>query len=261
MLALSLCSPGCALICDGVQTVCTSVGDAVDDTLECIRNRKWADAAWAEVCAGEPHDYSDDYAAGFRDGFTTYLFRGGDGEPPPVAPAKYRKFRYQTPHGYKAIEDWFAGYRHGATVARASNYRSLITGPLASSAPVGPLLNPVLTDGHGAALIGPAMAVVPAAGPPREPFVSPAPRGAASPYHVLPGVFPVAADAPYDVLPRAILLAADAAGAAATPPAETAPPPRIGMPAAVGEDTDPAPPEDLPAPRIGTPEPQEQPPG
>ena len=61
-----------------------------------------------------------DHAEGFKDGFAEYLFRGGDGESNLVAPLHYRQIKYQSPEGYAAIQDWFSGYRHGASAARAS---------------------------------------------------------------------------------------------------------------------------------------------
>src|SRR5205814_477965 len=101
---------------------------------EMKRNRRWAESAWCEYTSwsgggtkGVHH--STDYADGFKDGYAEYLYRGGDGEPPLVAPLRYRHTRYQTPQGYQAIEDWFAGYRHGASVARDTGVRRFITGP------------------------------------------------------------------------------------------------------------------------------------
>ena len=133
ILVLSILSQGCTLICDGVRVTCTCVEDKVEDVLEYRRDRQLANEVWGSVCSCKPaHTYSNDYVLGFKDGFVDYLYRGGNGEPPPLAPAKYRKFRYQTPQGYLAIEDWFAGYRHGAVAAKETNYRRWITGPAAS---------------------------------------------------------------------------------------------------------------------------------
>jgi hypothetical protein len=53
--------------------------------------------------------------------------------------------KYQSPRGYLAIENWFAGYRQGAAVARAGGFRRLVTGPtsLTGAAPSPPVaLNP-----------------------------------------------------------------------------------------------------------------------
>ena len=54
---------------------------------------------------------------------------GGCGEPPPVPPRRYWKNAYQTPQGHQAIQDWFAGFRNGASDAEASGWRHFATVP------------------------------------------------------------------------------------------------------------------------------------
>lgn len=124
-----LCS-GCALIEDGSRNVCVALSTPIETHRENARNRKWAEAAWQKVCFSSGiGPRTEDYARGFKDGYAEYLYRGGDGEPPLIAPLRYRHFRYQTENGYRAIEDWFAGYRHGASVARDTGARNWVTGP------------------------------------------------------------------------------------------------------------------------------------
>src|SRR5207253_2989079 len=127
LFGLSTFGSGCALIEDASRNACVSILTPVEKRREWSRNYQWAEAAWEQV--GGPGTHSDDYAAGFKDGFAEYLFRGGDGEPPLVAPLRYRRYRYQTAEGYATINDWFAGYRHGAAAARSSGAREWITGP------------------------------------------------------------------------------------------------------------------------------------
>jgi hypothetical protein len=130
LIGLSALSPGCALVTDATRLVAYQTSRSWNEHKERSRNRRWAEAAWEEVQAATPnHPYSADYAQGFKDGFETYLYQGGTGEPPPVAPPRYRTLRYQTPQGYQAIQDWFAGYRHGADVAHRGGYRQWVTGP------------------------------------------------------------------------------------------------------------------------------------
>ena len=132
LIGLTLFSPGCALIGDGTCVAIHNVTEAVTDFGESVRNRKWAEAAFQELQHANPNTaYSDDYARGFKDGFANYLYRGGHGEPPLLPPPRYRKLRYQSLEGYQAIEDWFAGFRHGAVVARQNGYRQWVTGPSA----------------------------------------------------------------------------------------------------------------------------------
>ena len=139
LVALSILSPGCNLVGDGIRTTCACFEDAVEDVREYHRDLKLADEVWNNVCACKPgQSYSADYARGFRDGFVDYLYRGGNGDPPCLPPHRYRHFRYQTPEGYQAIEDWFAGYRHGATAAKETNYRRWVTGPVPPCATCAP---------------------------------------------------------------------------------------------------------------------------
>jgi hypothetical protein len=74
--------------------------------------------------------YSRDYARGFLKGFEDYVYAGGNGLPPPVPPPRYWGIYYQTPEGHQAIEDWFAGFRHGTEAARDSGYREQVLVPL-----------------------------------------------------------------------------------------------------------------------------------
>jgi len=135
ILGLGLCGPGCALLTDSANTLFRSVADEVDDACAGLRNWRWAEQAWQEVGAAGPGAHSDDYARGFKSGFADYLDMGGSGEPPVVAPPRYRGWRYQTPQGYQAIQEWFAGYRHGAEAARHSGVRQWITGPTSLRGP------------------------------------------------------------------------------------------------------------------------------
>jgi hypothetical protein len=102
------------------------------------RNRKLADRAWEQTRKRFPEAKpSSDYACGFKAGYADYLDAGGTGEPPGVPPACYRLECYETPEGQQAIQDWFAGFRHGAAEARASGLRDTIVVPV-SALPVRP---------------------------------------------------------------------------------------------------------------------------
>jgi hypothetical protein len=161
IIGLSLLSPGCALVTDATHLLVYEANKSYNDHRERSRNRRWANAAWDEVRQSEPgHPYSDDYAWGFKEGFANYLYRGTP-EPPPVAPPRYRTLRYQTPEGYRAVEDWFAGYRRGVDVAQKGGYRQWITGPSALRVA---LPTPLEVPGpvHPAAPPPPAEGVLPA---------------------------------------------------------------------------------------------------
>jgi hypothetical protein len=86
--------------------------------------RQWADEAWAIERGACPEVAGDDdYALGFRDGFVDYVYAGGDGQPPPVPPRKFWNVAWRNPPGNAAAAQWFAGYQHGADVAREGGYR------------------------------------------------------------------------------------------------------------------------------------------
>lgn len=99
--------------------------------------RQWADEAWAEARSGCPEVAGDDdYALGFRDGFVDFVYAGGDGEPPPMPPRKFWNVSMRNPAGAAGAAQWFAGYRHGAQVARDGGYRE--NGIVPSSFRLGP---------------------------------------------------------------------------------------------------------------------------
>jgi hypothetical protein len=130
LLGLSMAGSGCALVEDSSRNLFVAVSTPIEVHREKARNEKWAEAAWqTAVMRDGPQTHTEHYARGFKDGFAEYLFRGGDGEPPLVAPLRYRQIGYQNPQGYQDIQDWFAGYRHGATAARDSGARKWITSP------------------------------------------------------------------------------------------------------------------------------------
>jgi hypothetical protein len=131
LFGFSLLNSGCALLEDATRNSVQAIRRPIAEHHETARNRRWAEAAWINVCSAGPTPFSTDHADGFKLGYAEYLFRGGDGEPPLVAPLRYRNVKYQTPEGFAAIQAWFNGYRHGASIARESGARQWVTGPSA----------------------------------------------------------------------------------------------------------------------------------
>lgn len=142
---LSLCGSGCATIADATHISAYQIRQSLDESQERQRNTRWAQEAWEGVRASQGGTtLSADYGRGFREGFADHLFRGTT-EPPPMAPRYYRSLCYQTPAGYRALEEWFAGFRHGVAEASAQGFRDLVTGPSSlrsSPAPVTPMFVP-----------------------------------------------------------------------------------------------------------------------
>jgi hypothetical protein len=128
VLTLGFFSPGCIVVKDVASSV-SSDTESSADARERTRNRRWAETAWQQNCTANPQRIvSPDQAQGFKDGFAEHLYSGQE-KPPRSAPARYRAVEYQTPQGYRAIEDWFDGYRYGIAVAIESGCRRWIVGP------------------------------------------------------------------------------------------------------------------------------------
>jgi hypothetical protein len=128
VLTLGLFSSGCIVVKD-LATSGTTDSNESDDARERTRNRQWAETAWQQNCSAHPQRIvSPDQAQGFKDGFAEHLYSGQE-KPPRSAPARYRAVEYQTPQGYRAIEEWFDGYRYGIAMAIESGCRRWIVGP------------------------------------------------------------------------------------------------------------------------------------
>src|SRR5207248_704580 len=90
LVAVSLLGSGCALVHDATHMTAYEMSESVEELCEVHRDRRWAEAAWERVRACPTgRCYSNDYADGFKDGFTHFLLRGGNGEPPPLPPRHY----------------------------------------------------------------------------------------------------------------------------------------------------------------------------
>ncbi|MCC6420327.1 MAG: hypothetical protein IT429_18995 [Gemmataceae bacterium] len=181
--ACVLCS-GCALVGEGARNLLSIPAQAVEQVREGARNRRLARAAWQQARAmGGP--YSEDYGDGFCDGFVDHLEFGGHGEPPPLPPRRYWGVNYQTAEGNLAVQDWFAGFRHGAAVAMQTGYRRWITLPTSGSGAHPPWLPPhehppILAPGVPPAA-GLGVPVAPGATPAPQPEEAPAPRPGPAP--------------------------------------------------------------------------------
>jgi hypothetical protein len=95
-----------------------------DGKLACRQYRRWAKDEWQRVShQSGGHGYSSDYASGFIQGFVDQVFAGGNAQAPPIPPRKYWRIGYRNPRGRQAVEQWYDGFRHGATVAKDGGYR------------------------------------------------------------------------------------------------------------------------------------------
>jgi hypothetical protein len=137
LLACCSLSAGCGdLLVNTVRNLRYEFALGAETVQEDVRDCLVADATWKEFQAAHPeHDYSADFARGFKDGYWDFLEEGGSGQPPPLPPKVYWEVRYQTPQGHAAVADWFAGFREGAAAARESGERQLVVVPSALPPP------------------------------------------------------------------------------------------------------------------------------
>jgi hypothetical protein len=95
-----------------------------DDCRSRQRYDQLASEAWNSLASADPKlACSAAYESGFTYGFADFMYAGGSGEPPPVPPRRFWNLDYRTPTGHQAVEDWFAGFRHGVAVVREHGYR------------------------------------------------------------------------------------------------------------------------------------------
>jgi hypothetical protein len=138
LLGACLLGPGCSFVKNIERNVYWEPKVALDERVILKRHIRLAKLAWEEMVAQYGCQFSDDYRAGFIDGFVDYLTYGGtsaDGAGevpivPAVPPPNYRRAKSMSPEGLKAAEDWFCGFRHGSATALASGLRQLVTVPV-----------------------------------------------------------------------------------------------------------------------------------
>jgi hypothetical protein len=185
-LALGAASTGCqTFYLDIGRNVTELPIRACDDDKLILRLRHLADEAWPHYQATHaPHALSDDFERGFKAGFVSYLYRGGNGQPPATPPFPYTLLRYETVEGHRAILEWYEGYAEGATVAKASGVREQIVIPL-SAPPINAVRRPDWDSDQAApAPPAPAPAELPAPRPAEA--APPKPADAAPPGEVGP---------------------------------------------------------------------------
>lgn len=134
IIGLSLLSSSCGPLYNTSRTLVAepvAYCDSATKLVELNRNYKRAKEALAGIERDCGRGFSEDYACGFEEGYIDYLYAGPRSAPPPLPPRCYWKPKYQTPEGYRAVEQWFAGFAHGVEVARTSGYREYAPVPAA----------------------------------------------------------------------------------------------------------------------------------
>lgn len=150
LLLIGLCSlgSGCGIVKYSTRNLVQAPCDVWQNAVDCVRNRQLANEAWSEYqSATSQQTYSAHFEAGFKEGFMDFLDAGGTGAPPAAPPWRFRKAMYEGIEGIRAVEDWFRGFREGASAAHASGLRSQILVPLSLSA-VGHVTTQSYQDAH-----------------------------------------------------------------------------------------------------------------
>ena len=127
-LLLSLLGSGCAVFTDSAHATSYWTNRSIEDMQERHRNRKLASSAWEESRAANP-SASEDFAAGFKDGFADHLYRATS-QPPPLPPKRYREIRYQTSAGFRAAEEWLQASAWESTMRRPAGFANWLRGLL-----------------------------------------------------------------------------------------------------------------------------------
>jgi hypothetical protein len=126
LLVANLTSTGCTVCYNLRRTQCTEPRQFSwkrDHATSVELYSEWADQAWREVGQASAPSTSKNYRWGFHDGFVELTYAGGNGEPPGAPPRPFWRAGWRTGAGKQAADEWFAGYRHGAFVAREGGYR------------------------------------------------------------------------------------------------------------------------------------------
>lgn len=131
-LAVVLLGAGCTPWQMAKRTLFTELNEyprVTDGRLASKQYSKWAREEWRRIAAASSESHSSDYIRGFVQGFTSFVHIGGSTDPPPVPPRRYWRVGYKNNRGQAAIQDWYNGYAHGATVADEQGYRERSTLP------------------------------------------------------------------------------------------------------------------------------------
>ncbi len=136
-LGLAVLCQGCITFANTARTLLVQPGHFSDEwdrlITYCLHRRMAKDALKSHASMHPGEHGTADFEAGFLDGYTRYLDKGGAGNPPPVPPRCYWRVKYRTPEGRQAVEEYFAGFRTGSAAAMASGFRRVDT--IASSLP------------------------------------------------------------------------------------------------------------------------------
>ncbi len=183
LLLLCLSTTGCTVTEMAVQNLIVAPWQYpvwMEKRREQRRNERLAREAWSSWCGQHSGaSFSKDYQRGFEEGYADFLYAGAQCDPPSLPPRDYWRSEYQTPDGYRAICDWYSGFRDGTTTAREGPHAPWMKLPTAL-AMTSPAMLPGGALGPTPSSVPPAT-LVPTPTPSPAPPVSPLPTPAAAP--------------------------------------------------------------------------------
>ena len=127
IVGLLPCLPGCSVWHLAHRTMYSELSQyplVTDGKLSNRQYLRWAKDEWQRVAnSAEGAHLSSDYGSGFLQGFVDQVYAGGKVRIPAMPPRKYWRIGYRNERGQRAIDDWYEGFRHGASVAKEGGYR------------------------------------------------------------------------------------------------------------------------------------------
>lgn len=142
LMALSVAQTGCQLARSVAHNLANESAEQWDQRRLSRQLRAEARNAWAAYRGRGGTYLSADFADGFQDGYADYLESGGNGTPPAVPPARYRRREFLNPEGHARVRDYFAGFQVGIEDAAASGRRPFLTVPVLLADPAAPAALP-----------------------------------------------------------------------------------------------------------------------
>jgi hypothetical protein len=130
MLILLLGQGGCSYMQQVAHNVYGEPVDFVDETVWCAKLHRLACTTLEKIQLTEGRRFCAAYAQGFEEGFVDYIMRNGTGAPPAMPPFCLQRSALRNPEKQDDITEWYAGFRHGSSVAQETGLRERFVIPI-----------------------------------------------------------------------------------------------------------------------------------
>jgi hypothetical protein len=127
-----LCNSGCSMVVYTARNISNDISECHHDVSADIRYHREANAAWRTYEEANSNlNPSTDFAGGFKEGYACCLEAGGKSIPPTFPPRDSSRRHWDAP----AVQDWYAGYSSGVTIAQMSHKYEVRQEPLQLAGP------------------------------------------------------------------------------------------------------------------------------